>query len=326
MKKPVVLLYEPIHAEGLAVLQKMAQVRYAPGWAEEEVLPMLDAVEGIIIRANGRNTRRLMEAAPRLKVVGRHGVGLDNVDVAAATELGICVVNTPDANAESVAEHALGLMIALAKKIVRADKAAHRGEWHARYEYIGTELRDKTLGLVGFGRIGQRTATLCHLALQMPILYYDVVDYPDVEAELDARRMSLEDLLFAADVVSVHVPLLPTTRGLIGEAEFRRMKPTAYFINTSRGGVVQEADLIAALQEGRIAGAGLDVFESEPIGLDHPFLSMDNVTLTPHTASYADATFCARDHDVGQTALTILRGEVPRWVANPAVLDHRRTD
>ena len=119
-KKPVVLLYEPIHSEGLAVLQKMAQVRYAPGWAEEEVLPMLDAVEGIIIRANGRITQPLMEAAPRLKVVGRHGVGLDNVDVAAATELGICVVNTPDANAESVAEHTLGLMIALSKRIVMA--------------------------------------------------------------------------------------------------------------------------------------------------------------------------------------------------------------
>ncbi len=206
-------------------------------------------------------------------------------------------------------------MITLAKQIVRADKAAHRGEWHARYEYIGTELRGKTLGLVGFGRIGQRTATLCHLALQMPILYYDVVDYPGVESELGAKRMSLEDLLSSADVVSVHVPLLPITRGLIGEAEFRRMKPTAYFINTARGPVVDQAALVRALEEGWIAGAGLDVFDPEPLPSDSPLLALENVVVTPHMASHTNEALL-RMALVVEDIIAVLEGREPRYRVN----------
>jgi D-3-phosphoglycerate dehydrogenase len=288
MAKPIVLLYEEIHLAALTILEEKAQVRRALSLEEDALLGQVADVEGIILRANGKVSRRLMAAAPSLKVVGRHGVGVEAIDLEAARELGIVVVNTPDANTQSVAEHCLGMMLALASQVVRADKAARRGEWHVRYEYIGTELQGKTLGLVGFGRIGQRTAALCHRALEMPILYHDVVDYPKVEAEFGARRLPLRELLRAADVVSIHVPLLPATRGLIGAAELRAMRPTAFLINTARGPVVDQAALLSALKKGWIAGAGLDVHDPEPLPADSPYFGLDNVVITPHMASHTD--------------------------------------
>ncbi len=315
MAKPVVLLYEPIHKDALAILEDKAEIRWAESLSEDALLKQVADVEGIIIRANGRVSRRLMEAASKLKVVGRHGVGVEAIDLHAARDLGIVVVNTPDASTESVAEHCLGLMIALAKHIVRSDQAARLGQWHVRYEYIGTELRGKTLGLIGFGRIGQRTAALCHLALEMPILYYDVVAYPEVEAELEAQRVPLEAMLTCADVVSVHVPLLPTTHRIIGEAEFRRMKPTAYLINTSRGPVVDQAALVRALREGWIAGAGLDVFDPEPLPPYSPLLALDNVVLTPHMASHTDEALL-RMALVVEDVIAVLEGREPHYRVN----------
>ncbi len=286
--KPVVLLYESIHPDGLAVLKEKAEVRYAPGWSEEEVLPIIGDVAGIIIRANGQITRRLMENAPCLKVVGRHGVGLDNVDVAAATELGITVVNTPEANAEAVAEHTLGLMIALSKRIGEGDRALRAGNWDARYTLIGHELRGCTLGVIGCGRIGSRVAHMAHAAFDMQVVYHDVIAYPKLEAELGAERVELEKLLRRSDVVTLHVPLTPATQGLIGEKELALMKPTAFLINTSRGPVVDEAALVEALRSGQIAGAGLDVYSTEPLPADSPLLSMENVLFTPHMAAHTE--------------------------------------
>ena len=156
-----------------------------------------------------------------------------------------------------------------------------------------------------------------------PLFDYDPATPLDIE-EAGVESVSLKELAARSDYISCHLPLNDHTRGMLDASFFGHMKPTAYFVNTGRGGVVAEADLIAALQGGQLAGAGLDVFASEPMAPDHPFLSMDNVVLTPHTASYADETFGKRDHDVGLTALSLLRGEIPRWVANPAVLDHRR--
>jgi D-3-phosphoglycerate dehydrogenase len=318
-KKPVVLLYEPIHAEGLGVLHKMAQVRYAPGWSEEEVIPVLDAVEGIIIRANGRITQRLMEAAPRLKVVGRHGVGLDNVDVAAATELGICVVNTPDANAESVAEHALGLMIALSKRIVEGDRGLRAGDWDARYTLIGHDLHGCTLGVVGCGRIGSRVAHMAHAAFDARVLYCDVIAHAELQASLGAQRLELEELLSKADLVTLHVPLIPSTRGLIGERELRLMKPSALIVNTSRGPVVDEQALVGALRSGRIAGAGLDVYSTEPLPADSPLLTALNTILTPHMAAHTDEAL-RRMSLVSEDIVAVLGGREPlHWVNREAM-------
>jgi D-3-phosphoglycerate dehydrogenase len=312
----VILLFEGFHKDGLAMLEERCEVHYASNLEEEELLTEVADVNGIIVRANGEVSRRLMEAAPRLQVVGRHGVGVDNIDLAAAAELGIVVVNTPGVMTESVAEHCLGLMLALTKRIVRADKAARLGVWQVRYEYIGEELYGKTLGVVGFGQIGQRVAELCHVALKMPVLYWDVVEYPEAAAEVNARRVPLEELLSQADVVSLHVPLLPSTQGLIGEAELRRMKSTAYLINTARGPVVEEAALVTALKEGWIAGAGLDVFEVEPAAPDNPLLGLANVVVTPHMASHTQEATRRMAMTVVSDVIRVLEGRRPTYSVN----------
>ncbi len=320
--KPTVLLYESIHADGLALLEEEADVRYAPGWSEAEVLPIVADVEGIIIRANGRITRRLMESAPSLRVVGRHGVGLDNVDVGAAAELGIYVVNTPDANAESVAEHALGLMIALSRRIVEGDRELRAGHWNARYALIGRELRWCTLGVVGCGRIGSRVAQMAHAAFEMEVLYDDVIPHPELEMTLGATRVPREGLLRRADYVTLHVPLIPSTQGLIGASELALMKATAFLINTSRGPVVDEDALMEALRSGRIAGAALDVYSTEPLPDDSPLLSTQNLLLTPHMAAHSEEALRNMSL-VAEDIIAVLEGQEPRHWVNRDMMQHR---
>jgi len=309
--KPLVLLYEPIHADAVAVLAQKAEILWARSLDEESLLAQVPPVDGIIVR-NWKVTRRVMEAAPRLKVIGRHGIGVDQIDIQASNELGIVVVNTPGAATESVAEHSLGLMIAVAQHIVQADRAMRAGNWHMRDGITGDELQHKTLGIVGCGRIGTRVATLCHTALEMPVLYHDIVDVPQAEAQLGARRVPLDELLQMADVVSLHVPLLAETRGLIGREALRRMKRSAFLVNTSRGPVVDQAALIEALQEGWIAGAGLDVFDPEPLPPDSPLLRLQNVVVTPHMAAYTKEGLLNMALSVVDDVLAVLEGRVPK--------------
>lgn len=310
MAKPVVLLFEPIHQDAVAYLEQHAEIRIAESLDEKSLLQAVKDVEGIIIRANGAVTQRLMEAAPRLKVVGRHGVGVEAIDRQAAAARGITVVNTPKANLESVAEQCIAMMLMLAKRIHEADKAMRAGDWDSRYRLIGTELLGKTVGVVGFGSIGQRVAEICHHAFSMHILYHDVVPYPQQEAALGAVRESLEGVLAQADFVSVHTPLLPATRGLIDEAALKRMKPTAYLINTSRGPVIDQAALVSALQKGWIAGAGLDVFEPEPLPPDSPLLALTNVVLSPHMAAHTDEALLNMAM-VARDIVAVLEGRTP---------------
>ena len=321
-KKFRALLDVPIHADAVELLSTVAEVRYAEGLTEEILVEAARDVDGIIVRANGRMTARIMDAAPRLAVIGRHGVGVENIDVAAATERGIYVVNTPEANTESVAEHCVGMMIALSKRILPLDRALRQGRWEARYDYIGRELQGKTLGLVGFGRIGQRIATICHQAFGMRILYYDIEAYPQVAQALGARRTTLDELLREADYVSVHVPLLPETRGLIGDGEFALMKPTAFFLNLARGPVVDEAALIDALREGTIGGAGIDVFAVEPTPADNPLLTLENVVVTPHMAALTEEALRSMAMTVVRDVMRVWEGKTPqhwvnRWTGPP---------
>jgi D-3-phosphoglycerate dehydrogenase len=294
----------------------------------ETPLEVLNAVRDadVAICVHEPYTREVFANAPRLKAVIRVGVGVDTVDLEAATAHGVIVANFPDFCTPEVANHAIVLMLACAKKIMRFDRALRREGWVAARALrmpMGC-IHGETLGLIAFGNIAREVARLAQ-CMHMTVIAYD----PYVEAETFERagveKVSLAELAARADYVSCHVPLNADTEGMVDASFFNQMKPTAYFINTSRGGVVKEADLIAALQAHRIAGAGLDVFESEPMAPDHPFLSMDEVVLTPHTASYADETFRVRDRRVGRTALTILQGGLPEFVANPAVLDHRRS-
>jgi len=242
-------------------------------------------------------------------------VGVDNVDVATATELGIYVVNTPQANAESVAEHALGLMIALSKRIVEGDRALRAGNWDARHTLIGRELRGRILGVIGCGRIGSRVAHMAHAAFDMRVLYHDVVAQPELEAKVGAERVEIEELLRRADCVTLHVPLTPATRGLISERELALMKPTALLINTSRGAVVNEVALVEALRGGEIAGAGLDVYSMEPLSADSQLLSMQNVLLTPHMAAHTEEALRNMSM-VAKDVIAVLEGREPRYWVN----------
>lgn len=313
MMKPYrVLLYEDMHAAGIEVLAEKADLVMARSLDEDILIEQVKDVDAIVIRANGAVTARLMDAAPKLKVVGRHGVGVDAIDLQAAKARGIVVCNTPDANLESVAEQAVGFMLAISKQILRADTALRQSRWNVRYEYIGQELFRRTLGLVGMGRIGSRVAEICHLAFQMPVLYYDVVAYPDLEEKLHAKKVSLEEVLEQADYVSLHVPLLPSTKGLIGKDQLARMKPGAILINTARGGVVDETALIEALDSGHLGGAGLDVFATEPTPADNPLFNSEKVVLTPHMAAHTDDALKAMSM-VAQDIIRVLEGQEPLY-------------
>jgi len=310
-----ILLLEPIHAAGMRVLQEAGHVRLAADTDEATILREVGDIDGLVIRSRGRITRAVLAAAPRLKVVGRHGVGVDNVDVAAATEYGIQVVNTPQAVVEAVAEHTIGLMLAASKKIVTFHEHLRQGDFHVRYCVTGHELRGRNLGIIGMGNIGRRVAQICRLAFDMPILYSDVRRATDVEEALGARPTSLDELLAASDYVTVHVPLLPETRHLIGAREFSLMRPDAMFFNLARGEVVDEGALYAALREGRIAGAGIDVFAQEPTPADNPLLKLDNIVFTPHAATTTEESL--RDMSlVALDVVRVLRGEPPAYPVN----------
>jgi D-3-phosphoglycerate dehydrogenase len=291
---------------------------------EQVIRAIRDADVAICVREPF--TREVLASAPQLKAVVRVGVGVDTVDLDAATDYGVVIAHFPDFCTREVANHTIALMLACAKKILRIDHALRGEGWQAARALRSPMgcIHDETLGLVAFGNIAREVARLAR-GMGMQVIAYDPYVNASIFEPAGVELVSLEEVARRSDYVSCHVPLNTQTRGMLDAAFFNVMQPTAYFINTSRGAVVKEADLIMALHEKRIAGAGLDVFESEPIGLDHPFLAMDNVVLTAHTASYADATFRARDRRVGRTALTILRGGLPEFVANPAVLDHRRS-
>ncbi len=245
-----------------------------------------------------------------MKVVARHGTGVEAIDRQAAAELGIAVVNTPEANVELVAEQCVAMMINLAKRIVLADKVLRGGDWSARYRLTGVELFGKTLGVIGIGRIGYRVAEICRMGFSMPILYYDLIPNSTAESSLGAAQVELDELLARSDFISLHLPLVPATHGLIGSAALRKMKPGAYLINSSRGSVIDQNALIEALQQGWIAGAGLDVFDPEPLPADSPLLKLDNVVLTPHMAAHTDEALL-RMAFVVEDVIAVFEGRPP---------------
>lgn len=248
---------------------------------EDELVKLVKDANALIVRSKPVVTRRVIEAARELKIIARAGVGLDNIDVKAAEERGIVVINAPASSTQSVAELAVGLMLAVARKIALTDRKMRQGEW-AKKHGMGVELYGKTLGVIGFGRIGKAVAKICKYGFGMKVLYYDTRRDLEAEKEIGAEYRDLDDLLREADIVTLHVPLLPSTTHLINEEKLRLMKKTAILINTSRGAVVDTNALIRALKEGWIAGAGLDVYEEEPLPPNHPLTKLDNVVLTPH--------------------------------------------
>ncbi len=319
MKRFRVLLYEDMHEVGKALLREKAEILFATSLEETSLIKEVREVDGIIIRANGKADRKLMDSAPKLKAIGRHGVGVENIDLEAATEKGIWVVNTPDANDISVAEHFFGLALILSKMLKKGDFALREGRWEARYQYIGRELHGKTLGILGFGRIGRAVGRIGYKGFDMKVLYYDAVRYQEMEEEIKAEKVSLEDLLTQSDYVSINLPMLPATKGLLKGREFELMKPSAYIINLARGPIWDEKALYAVLKEGKIAGAGSDVYEVEPAMKDHPLLQLENFIGTPHMAAHTDEAL-RRMSLVAEDIIRVLKGEIPLHPVNPVVV------
>lgn len=311
-KRFKILLYESMHQAGTALLEEKCDVIYARSYDEQELIDQVSDVNAIIIRANGIVSEKVMAAAENLKVIGRHGVGLETIDLEAAKKRGIRVVYTPQANRESVAEHFVALALMLAKKIRLADIALRDGYWQARYELIGTELRAKTLGVLGFGRIGQQTARICRGGFDMRILYYDSIEYSEAERALDASRVDERTLFETSDFISINMPLLPETRHFVNADLLKLMKPTACVINMARGPIWNETDVAEALQAKRIAGAGSDVYEVEPATADNPLLKLDNFVGTPHMSAHTEEAMILMSM-VARDVLSVLEGQDPEF-------------
>ncbi|CAI6034392.1 hydroxyacid dehydrogenase [Cohnella sp. JJ-181] len=329
MAKPKVLqILSMYHEAGQLVLEEGAEVLRTDRYDIPHLCEMARHVDGIVLRAPARITREVIDANPRLKVISGAGVGLDNIDVACATAYGIPVLHAPSVNRVSTAEHAVMLMLALGKSVVRLHGEMSRGHFSSRSVVPTYELRGKKAGLIGFGQIARETARRLKLGFEMEVAAW--VREKDETKSGIARELgvelttSLSDIFDASDYVSVHIPLTAETRHLIDRSLLGRMKPTAYFINTARGAVVNQEDLYAALAEGRIAGAGLDVFDPEPPAADLPLLSLPNVIVTPHVGGTTVECNYITSTTVARNVLRALRGETPEYVGNPEVLTQAR--
>lgn len=282
--KYVVAVADPVNERGLELLRATPEfdVAYAAG-KPDQLAQILPGAHALLVRSETKVTEAMLALAPQLRVVGRAGTGVDNVDVEAATRRGVAVLNTPGGNTVSAAEQAIALLLALVRRVPWAADSMRRGDWD-RKPFSGIELRDKVLGLVGLGRIGAHVATVAR-ALGMDILAHDPFLSESKAKELGVSLLGLDDLLARADVVSLHLPLTDETRNLIDARRLALMKPSAVLVNTARGGLVNEAALLEAVTSGKLAGAALDVFEQEPLPKDSPLRKSDRLILTPHLAA-----------------------------------------
>ena len=284
--KPIVLIAEELSPATMAALGPDFEVRHCNGADRNELLAALSAgVDAVLIRSATKMDAEAISAAKGLKVIARAGVGLDNVEIPAATAAGVMVVNAPTSNIVSAAELAISLLLASARFISPAHAALRAGKW-ARSKYTGAEIFEKTLGIVGFGRIGQLVAARMQ-AFGMNVVAYDPYMSPARAAQLNVRLVELDELLRISDFITIHLPKTKETANLIGEEALAKVKPSVRIINAARGGVLDEAALYKALTEGRVAGAGLDVFATEPC-TDSPLFTLDNVVATPHLGASTD--------------------------------------
>jgi D-3-phosphoglycerate dehydrogenase len=321
------LLPQPIETEAISLLEKGGCIiTTAPDPKPETVLPLLKDAHGLILRTGITISRELIENADELLVISRTGGGLDNVDVKAATEKGIIVTSNLGVNTVSVAEHVLSMILALSKRLILLNNAVRHGNFGIRYQNLPRDINGKTIGLLGFGRIGSEIGRICHQIFGMQVFAFD----PYLPEEKKVEYLSwvtfaeLYELISKSDVVSIHVPLTDKTRHLVDDAEFSLMKTDAILINASRGGVVNEAALVRALQNNQIAGAGLDVFSEEPVSADHPLLKLENVILTPHTAALTKECVTRMATEAAKCVLDVFAGREPKNVANPQILESGR--
>jgi phosphoglycerate dehydrogenase-like enzyme len=327
MNRKTVLVTKPIHQDALQRLQGKVEALTPYQAGPDELRALLPGVQGIILGGTFRVGPAELDLAANLEILGRHGVGLDNVDLPAASQRGIPVAYTPFGPTESTAEHALALILAVARRLAQMDRAVRSGDFeiNTRLEVLGRELEGMTLGLAGFGRIGRRLAAMCRDALHMDVRVYD--PYLDPEAVVQWGAVPVSDLCALAsqvDVLSVHTPLTPATRRLVSRDVIRALKPGAILVNTSRGPVVDQEALVEALRDGHLGGAGLDVYDPQPPAPDNPLLAFDQVVLTPHVASFTREGRRRMGMTVVDDVLSALRGEQPRYLVDPGVWPRRR--
>jgi D-3-phosphoglycerate dehydrogenase len=310
-----------IRPEGIEMLEAVASLTVLQSYTPEAgIIEAAREADAILARA-AVISEAVIQAAPKLKIVSRHGVGVDNVDVAACTRQGVLVSITGDANSEAVSEYAFGLLLAVARKVAQANAHIRAGQWN-RDLFIGLELYGKVLGIIGLGRIGSRLGR--HAAgFDMEVLAYD--PYVDANAAQAAgiALVDLETLLRRADFISLHMPLTDETRHLIGPAELALMKSSAILVNTARGGLIDEAALYETLLNKRIAGAALDVFETEPLSQGNRLATLDNLLCSPHVAGQTEESLLRMSVDAAENILRVFRGETPLGIVNPEVLDQQ---
>ena len=327
MTKKTVMVTKPLHLDALHRLEQEVEVLTPFEASSDQIMALLPGVHGVVLGSAFQMGPRALDRAVKLEVVGRHGVGLDNVDTAAALERRIPVTYTPYGPTESTAEHALMLILATARRLSQLDRAVRDGNWQLRdrLEVMGRELDGMTLGVVGFGRIGQRLAEMCRDALRMVVLVHDpYVDVGMVAAWGAEPVADLVELAGRVDVLSVHAPLTPGTRGLVSRDVIRALKPGAILVNTSRGPLVDEDALVEALADGHLGGAGIDVYDPQPPAQEHPLYRFDHVVLTPHVASFTWEGRLRMGLTVVEDVLRALRGERPEYLVHPEIWEKRR--
>lgn len=314
-----VLIADPIAEEGIELLRRhQIDVDIKTGLTQEEITGIIGEYDALVVRSQTKVTAEIMKAGTRLQVVGRAGVGVDNIDIEAATGQGITVVNAPESNTLSAAEHTIGLMLAMARNIPQAHAQLKSGKWN-RKSYIGIELRNKILGIIGLGKVGTEVAKRCK-AMDMQVLVYDPLVSLEHGKLLGVNLVTLEQLLRESDFITIHVPLTPATRGLIGENALSMVKPSVRILNVARGGIIDENALFKAIEEERVGGAAIDVFSEEP-ATSNILLQSDKVVVTPHLGASTIEAQTGVAVDIAEQLIDVLQGKPARYAINMPMIN-----
>lgn len=318
-KKFTVFITAPIHEDGIKLLENEANViiskKHPSMLTTDDIINNARNSDALIVTGNiEKINKEIIESLPKLKIIARQGVGYDNVDVQAASRKGVYVTITPVLH-ETVADHAFALLLCLARNICKANNYIKDKEWKTFYPFIDTDVWNKTIGIIGLGRIGTGIAERAK-GFKMKILYYDIVRKKELEEKLNLEYRNLDDLLKESDFIIISVPLTNETKGMISEKEFSLMKKSAFLINIARGPIVDHNALIKALKNKKIVGAGLDVFYKEPLPIDDPLLNLDNVILTPHIAANTIECRKRMSITIAEEILRVLHGEKPKYAIN----------
>jgi glyoxylate reductase len=329
MPKPKIYVTRELPERGLKVIKQHFDAEVWPEYAPPPKKTIVDKVKNADALASLLSDRidaEVFNAAPKLKIVSQLAVGFDNIDIPEATRRGIYVTNTPEVLTDTTADFAWALLMAAARRVVEADRYVRSGKWKVGWHpamLSGRDIYNATIGIIGAGRIGYAVAKRA-TGFNMKILFYDVIPRPEIERDLGAKKVDLDTLLKESDFISIHVPLMKETHHLINAEKLKLMKKTVYVINNARGPVVDEKALYEALKEGRIAGAGLDVFEQEPTPIDNPLLRLENVVVAPHISSASLETRSRMSEMVADNLVKFFEGKAPPNLVNPDVMKTRR--